>query len=487
MIRALTTAIPAPTRRSRRAGRTPASVGNTLRYRVFAWLGIVCVVVTLAAVSTQLAVLHKRSQVEITSTFERITFGLIDSLEYAFSQNAETQVEHLLDTLHGERDVSYVQLSHYDGRIMVRGQTDGIEQHRTFALNRVEGQREWERIGTLTVGTSMARAHAALRADLPNLLITSFLIGLAATFLAAGIIDRLVLRHVQSVARQVSGAGENAHRAVVQLDRSAHGRSDELDRITYALNALRRKIAVNEWDESTREEKDDAPITKPVSDERKQAEFGLTLAQKLTRPSKELSDLADMLPGSKDPETAALIQNVQHEARAMRRAVRSSFEFSNQLAQPISPSEVDCDALVRDIAEAAKPDIVAAKARIAIAPIGNIFTDRAALEMVLRTLLQSALENALTDRDLVLSFGAGSSVSKKVNVIVIEDSGESLGEDAIDMNVSQLSPSATLDTDTSRVDDLILCGRLMEKFGGQMRVKSTPGIGCQVTILLANV
>lgn len=487
MIRALTSALPSWQNGSHVADRSEAWVGNALRNRVFAWLGVVSVVVAVAAMSTQLAVLHKRAQVEITSTFERVTLGLIDSLEYAFSQNAETQVEHLLDMLHAERDVSYVQLSLYDGRIMLRGQTDGIHQHRTFGLNRVEGLREWERIGTLTVGISMERAQAALRTDLPNLFATSLLIGLAAAFMAAGITDRLVLRHVRSVAQQVSGPGETAHRAVVKLDRPMHRSSDELDRITFAVNALRRKIAVNEWDDNEKVKEDDAPITKPVSDERKQAEFGLTLAQKLTRPSKELSDLASMLPASQDPETAALIQNVQHEARTLRGAVRTVFEFSHQLAQPISASEVDCDELVREIAEDAKPDIIAAKARVSIAPIGEMFTDRDALSMVLRKLMQSALENAVAHRAMAISIGAGTSVSNKVNVIVVEDTGESLGDDAVDMNVSQLSPSATLDSDTSRVDDLILCGRLMEKFGGQMRVKSTPGVGCQVTILLANV
>lgn len=232
---------------------------NTLRTRVFAWFGMVCLVVSVAVMASQVTVFQQRAQIEIDAAFERVTLGTVRNLEHAFVKQAEGQVELILDALHAEQDVTYVQLILYEGRELLRGTPDPISEHRTYPIRRIEGLQSWERIGTLTVGATTDRAQTALQNALPRMAIASVLTGLAAAVLAAAITDRLVLRHVQSLAQQLTSPSESAPQPPVVLDRKNGGASDDLDKIVLGINTLRRQAEANSWAAEATEADKDAP------------------------------------------------------------------------------------------------------------------------------------------------------------------------------------------------------------------------------------
>jgi signal transduction histidine kinase len=222
-------------------GPEPLPLSNRLGRRLLGFIVLFSAAVSLVGTAVQLVTGYRADVRALEDRLEQIPSSSAQALAESLWSLDESQVQlqlHGITMLHG---IVLAEVDSALGPRYVAGSREGVREELTRSFPLHHGERY---LGTLRVGASLEEVYAGLRGRVLVILATEA----AKTFLVALFVfylfQRLVTRHLATMAAYTRGLGPEHLDAPLRLRRRGREEPthDELEEVSAALNELRESL-----------------------------------------------------------------------------------------------------------------------------------------------------------------------------------------------------------------------------------------------------
>lgn len=450
-------------------------LGKGLGRRIVTLMILASAALSVVAAAVQLWSEYQRDLGNVLTEFSIVQDSFLSSLENSLWQFNFSQVEILLDGIFAQADVVALRLNAQTGQTWERGEiTNAASLTRDFVL-RHNGAAE--NLGNLSVTLTLEHIRERLIQHFMTVLASNFIKTLAASVLMLLIFDKMVSRHLRSLASETRGGVWETGERRFDLDRSKAGEGDELDQIVSALNDAGERITEAMEAEQLRGRELQLANDKLQKANREQAEFTFAISHDLKSPSNTIGMLIDELNelNPNDQEVSDVLDDMSRTNRRMRALVDDILDYSQTIAPKSMSDLVDLNKLVTAVAEDLTADIIASGAEIRCHKLPKMRGNATQL----RVLFQNLISNAIKFRDpsrppVVEVIGPASDVGQTIR---IADNGIGIPEEYRERVFGLFQRLHTHSEFEGTGLGLTVCRRIMFNHGGKICARPNERFG----------
>lgn len=439
-----------------------------LGWRVIALILAINAGLSVFAAGVQLAVSYERGKAEVLQEFKVIKKGFVHSLETALWRFNFHQIEVLLDGIHAQQNIVFLDLSAATGQQWQRGDADALSDAETvFALYHDPDIGTRQTLGTLSTRVSFDTLRTRLWEQLTTLLLSNFLKTVVASFVMLMLFDWFVARHLRSLAAQIPDRAWLTEGATIALNRKVQQPPDELDQITNALNRAADEIssAYQTLSEANRE----------------QAEFTYAISHDLKSPTNTLFMLLEELDyGDRKNLTEdgqQLLQDAHHTTQRMSKLIEDVLRYSKTIGGDPELQEIDLKALIAEVTLDLAAEITKRDAAITVGEFPVILGVPVQIRLLFQNLISNAVKFSDPARKLEISILPAAEPPQNMTTVEVSDTG--IGIDPV-YHERIFGMFQRLHTESQYPGSglgLTLCRRIVSNHGGQIDLRSVPGEG----------
>lgn len=220
---------------------------------------------------------------------------------------------------------------------------------------------------------------------------------------------------------------------------------------------------------------------------REQAEFTYAISHDLKSPSNTIRMLAEELKIGYghllDAEGVELVDLTRKTAERMARLVDDVLEYSRCIEAHPQHGPVELDPIFAEVQENLRYDMVKAGARLICPLLPVVHGDRMQLKLLFQNLIANAIKFRSPYRPPLVEVTWRPYIGRKV-LISVNDNGIGIAPEHVDRVFGLFQRLHSHDVYPGSGIGLTLCKRIAVNHGGNIRLKSTPGIGSSFTVAL---
>ncbi len=493
-------------------------IGKRLAIRIIVTLTLFSSVITLVLTAYQLFSDFNRDLDLLDRQLTDIKQGFVGGLTTSLWLNDELLVRRQLEGMLGLPDMLYVEVRTRSGEVIAIGETKSgrVTAHRTNLLY-VDGG-EAQEVGTLTLIASLDGVYGRLLDRVWIILASNAAKTLIVSVFLFFLVQYLITRHLQRIARQVEHFDPQVEPRALTLDRSTK-LHDELSTVVQAVNAMQANL----WKMVKGLRSRDAALKNSVA----KLERAKTALEARTR---ELERLADDYAHEKEAAEAAnrgkteFLANMSHELRTPLNAIIGFSEIIGRemfgpldndkyrsYAQDIGKSGAHLLSIVNDMLdlsriEAGKTELneeaidlgqIARESLILVQAsldtrkitfqtefdpeLPKLRADRRAVKQILLNLLSNAVK--FTDNDGAVTLRTTMDGNGSIQMAV-RDTGIGMPEEEIEKVLKPFGQAESVMRYQHQGTGLglSLSKSLVELHGGNLRIESQLGVGTTVMV-----
>lgn len=452
--------------------------GKGLGRRIVTLMILASAALSIIAAAVQLWAEYQRDLGIVLSEFSIVQDSFLSSLENALWQFNFSQVEVLLDGIHAQADVVAVRLEANTGQNWDRGEvTNAASLTRDYVL-RYDGAAPAD-LGTLSVTLTLEHVRERLVQHFLTVLASNFIKTLAASVLMLLIFDKMVSRHLRSLASETRGGVWETGARRFELDRRKTRNSDELDQIVSALNDAGERISEAMEAEQLRGRELQLVNDKLHDANREQAEFTFAISHDLKSPSNTIGMLIDELNELRpnDEEVSVVLQDMSRTNRRMRGLVDDILDYSQTIEPKTMSDPVDLNEIITAVTEDLAAEIMTSGAEIRCQELPTLRGNATQL----RVLFQNLISNAIKFRDLsrpplveIIGAGPGPGIDDTIRVA---DNGIGIPEEYRERVFGLFQRLHAQSEYEGTGLGLTVCRRIMFNHDGKILVSPNEGFG----------
>jgi signal transduction histidine kinase len=367
------------------------------------------------------------------------------------------------------------------------------------------------RVGTLALLSDLEEESRRLE-RYAGIVAVVLLLSVGLVYLITWRVQRLVSDPILSLA----GTAEKISRSSDFSVRAASGNSDEVGTLIDAFNAMlgqiqRRDVALQQ----ARDELEHRVRERTEELGRKVAELESTeaelrrLAARLEVSNRELQDFASVAShdlqeplrkiqafGSRlvsrlgdrlDPESGDYLARMQSATARMQTLIDDLLALSRISTMPRAVSATRLDDVVRDVLTDLETRIEATGAEVSLSPLPTIQADATHMRQLFQNLLGNALKfvrPGVPPRIRVAAERAGNGCGSRAWCISVQDNGIGFDEKYLDRIFTVFQRLQGRAAYEGTGIGLAICRRIVERHGGSITARSTPGEGSTFFVTL---
>ncbi len=230
---------------------------HPLSYRMIVYITLCSFVFIMLSAALQITLDYRREMRNIDQRIQLIRTSYIASLARSMWDFDQAQLELQLKGIKALPDIANLQLKDHTRNTFIRLPEQVIDHNRnvmktSFALNipnkrignianNIE-QADGRQLGTLIISTDLTAINARLWGTGFNILLNQTLLVVLIMLVIMFILQRLITRHLESMASYSKTIGDGELEAPLTLSRRQPRTSDELNQLANALNEMRLAI-----------------------------------------------------------------------------------------------------------------------------------------------------------------------------------------------------------------------------------------------------
>lgn len=454
-------------------------------------------VLSALAAGYQLYGSYQRDTRGVVRTIASVTDSARGGLEQALWEYNFGLIEALIGGIHNREEVSFVRLeSTSSADTWERGEVvEASSTSHEVALFHTSAGRAPEQIGLLTVGFDFDVVEQRVWSQFVNLMLSNFVKTLLASVVMLFLFDRLVSRHLSTIATYVSEAQWLSGGSTLALHRSRGGAPDDLDQIVEAINTASMK-SLGSYDalvnEVARREEVELELRQTAENlrltNREQAEFTYALSHDLKSPNNTvvmlLNEIALSANGKLSDDESSLLAMASATSKRMCGLVDGILSYSGMLNDDDVRAAVDLNGVVARVLEDLRADILGAGAQIQSGRLPVVRGDEAQLRLLMQNLIANAIKYRHPDRAPIVSVHAVVDPGDDKATVYVVDNGIGIDEKHRD-SIFELFQRLHSQSEIGGLGiGLALCRRVVDNHGGEINFVGNETGGCTFSLTL---
>ncbi|HBY84693.1 MAG TPA: hybrid sensor histidine kinase/response regulator, partial [Colwellia sp.] len=228
---------------------------HPLSYRMMVYTTLYSFVFIMLSTAVQITLDYRREMRNIDQQIQLISTSYIASLARSMWDFDQAQLELQLKGIKALPDIASLELKDHTGETLIRLPEQVVEdkvmkssfdlsipskRHSNYESKNEQNTRR--QLGTLIIATNLATIHARLWRTGFNILLNQTLLVLLIMLVIMFILQRLITRHLESMAGYSKAIGDGELESPLTLSRRQPNSPDELNQLANALNDMRLSI-----------------------------------------------------------------------------------------------------------------------------------------------------------------------------------------------------------------------------------------------------